>query len=56
VERIGEALVVRAAKAEAPEVVRRLVGAGVDLFRLVPEQRDLEEVFLSITQEEAVHV
>ena len=53
VERNGEALVVRATKAEAPEVVRRLVGAGADLFRLVPEQRNLEEVFLAITQAEA---
>jgi ABC-2 type transport system ATP-binding protein len=51
VERDGEALIVRAARAEAPEVVRRLVGAGADLFRLTPEQRNLEEVFLSITQE-----
>ncbi|HYG30561.1 MAG TPA: ABC transporter ATP-binding protein [Allosphingosinicella sp.] len=53
VEREGEALIVRAARAEAPEVVRRLVGAGADLFRLVPQQRNLEEVFLSITREEA---
>ncbi|HEX8655627.1 MAG TPA: ABC transporter ATP-binding protein [Allosphingosinicella sp.] len=53
VERDGEALIVRAARAEAPEVVRRLVGAGADLFRLTPEQRNLEEVFLSITREEA---
>ena len=52
VERDGEALVVRATRAEAPEVVRRLVGAGADLFRLVPEQRNLEEVFLAITQAE----
>jgi ABC-2 type transport system ATP-binding protein len=51
VERDGDALVVRATRAEAPEVARRLVGAGADLFRLVPEQRNLEEVFLSITQE-----
>ncbi len=51
VERDGDALVVRATRAEAPEVVRRLAGAGVDLFRLAPEQRNLEEVFLSITQE-----
>jgi ABC-2 type transport system ATP-binding protein len=51
VERDGEALIVRATRAEAPEVVRRLVGAGADLFRLTPEQRNLEEVFLSITQE-----
>ena len=53
VERDGEALVVRATRAEAPEVVRRLVGAGADLFRLTPEQRNLEEVFLAITQPEA---
>ncbi|HEX8644432.1 MAG TPA: ABC transporter ATP-binding protein [Allosphingosinicella sp.] len=52
VERHGEALVVRATRAEAPEVVRRLVGAGAELFRLIPEQRNLEEVFLSITQPE----
>jgi len=52
VERSGEGLVVRATRAEAPEVVRRLVGAGVDLFSLAPEQRNLEEVFLSITQAE----
>ncbi|MEA3009227.1 MAG: hypothetical protein QOJ91_919 [Sphingomonadales bacterium] len=51
VERDGDALVVRATRAEAPEVVRRLVGAGADLFRLSPEQRNLEEVFLSITRE-----
>ncbi|HYI40816.1 MAG TPA: ABC transporter ATP-binding protein [Allosphingosinicella sp.] len=53
VERDGDALIVRATRAEAPEVVRRLVGAGADLFRLAPEQRNLEEVFLSITQPEA---
>jgi ABC-2 type transport system ATP-binding protein len=52
VERNGEGLIVRATRAEAPEVVRRLVGAGADLFRLTPQQRNLEEVFLSITQPE----
>jgi len=52
VERSGDSMVVRATRAEAPEVVRRLVGAGVDLFSLAPEQRNLEEVFLSITQAE----
>jgi len=52
VERDGGGLVVRATRAEAPEVVRRLVGAGVEVFRLVPEQRNLEEVFLAITQSE----
>jgi ABC-type multidrug transport system ATPase subunit len=52
VERSGDAIVVRAARAEAPEVVRRLVEADVELFSMVPEQRNLEEVFLSITQPE----
>jgi ABC-2 type transport system ATP-binding protein len=52
VERDGDALIVRATRAEAPELVRRLVGAGAELFRLVPEQRNLEEVFLSITRAE----
>jgi ABC-2 type transport system ATP-binding protein len=52
VERDGEALIVAAVRAEAPEVVRRLVGAGADLFRLAPEQRNLEEVFLAITRTE----
>ncbi len=52
VERDGGALIVRATRAEAPEVVRMLVGAGANLFRLAPEQRNLEEVFLSITQTE----
>ncbi|HEX5236978.1 MAG TPA: ABC transporter ATP-binding protein [Sphingomicrobium sp.] len=55
VERDGEALLVRAARAEAPEVVRCIVSAGVDLLGLVPEQRNLEEVFLSITQDEPGH-
>ena len=53
IEREGDAIIVRATRAEAPEVVRQLVGAGVDLFRLTPQQRNLEEVFLSITQPEA---
>ena len=53
VERSGDALIVRATRAEAPEVARRLIGAGAELFQLVPKQRNLEEVFLSMTQEEA---
>jgi ABC-2 type transport system ATP-binding protein len=56
VERSGDSLLVGATRAEAPEVVRRLVGAGADLLRLVPEQRNLEDVFLSITQPEATDV
>ncbi|HST35136.1 MAG TPA: ABC transporter ATP-binding protein [Allosphingosinicella sp.] len=53
VERQGDALSIAATKAEAPRVARRLVNAGVDLFALTPVQRNLEEVFLAITQDEA---
>jgi ABC-2 type transport system ATP-binding protein len=52
VERSGEALIVAATRDEAPEVARRLIGAGAELFALAAEQRNLEEVFLSITQAE----
>ena len=52
VERNGETLTVAATRAEAPEVVTRLVGAGVALFGLAPVQRNLEEVFLAITAED----
>ena len=48
----GAGLHVDALREEAPELVRRLVGAGVDLFALAPAERNLEEVFLSMTQEE----
>jgi ABC-2 type transport system ATP-binding protein len=52
VERSGEALLVAAARAETPEVVKRLVGAGVDLFGFAPVHSSLEDVFLAITAEE----
>ncbi len=55
VEPNGSSLIVRATREEAPEVIRRLVGAGVDIFALAPEERNLEEVFLSITQPETEH-
>ena len=53
VERHGASLIVAATRAEAPEVARRLVGAGrrsCSAWR--PVQRNLEDVFLAITQEE----
>jgi ABC-2 type transport system ATP-binding protein len=53
VETEGSSLLVRATRDEAPEVVRRLVGAGVEVFGLAARQRNLEEVFLAITQPEA---
>lgn len=49
----GAALRVRATRDEAPEVVRRLVGAGVDVHGLAPHLANLEEVFLAITRTEA---
>jgi ABC-2 type transport system ATP-binding protein len=52
VERQGDALRVRAAREEAPEVVRRLVGAGIDVHALSAVEGNLEEVFLAMTQAE----
>ena len=52
VERDGAALLVSAARAEAPEVARRLVEVGVALFSLTPVQANLEEVFLALTRED----
>ncbi|MEA3014359.1 MAG: hypothetical protein QOD42_2904 [Sphingomonadales bacterium] len=52
VERQGAALAVAAARADAPEVARRLIEAGVALFELAPVQRNLEDVFLALTQED----
>ncbi|HEX8301617.1 ABC transporter ATP-binding protein [Sphingomonas sp.] len=51
-EIVGAALNVRAAKADAPEIARRLLAAGVELFSLAPHERSLEEAFLAITQTE----
>jgi ABC-2 type transport system ATP-binding protein len=50
VERDGDALLVRAARGEAPEIARLLVAAGADLLALAPARRDLEQVFLEITE------
>jgi ABC-2 type transport system ATP-binding protein len=52
VERSGDALLVAAGRAETPEVIRRLVGAGVDLFGVAPVHSSLEDVFLAITADE----
>jgi len=46
----GEALLVDAAREDVPDLVRRLVGAGADVYGVAPTQRNLEEVFLSMTQ------
>lgn len=44
------AIHVEATRDEMPDVTRRLVGAGIDIFSIVPAARNLEEVFLSMTQ------
>ena len=49
----GAALHVRAARADAPEILRRLVAARIDVFSVAPRERSLEEAFLAITQTEA---
>jgi len=46
----GEALLVDATREDVPDLVRRLVGAGADVHSVAPTQRNLEEVFLSMTQ------
>jgi ABC-2 type transport system ATP-binding protein len=48
----GTQLHVDATREEVPDLVRRLVGAGADIYSIVPAQRNLEEVFLSMTQTE----
>lgn len=52
VRRDGDALLVDAARDDVPDLVRRLVGAGADVHAITPAQRNLEEVFLSMTQSE----
>jgi ABC-2 type transport system ATP-binding protein len=48
----GTQLHVDATREEIPDLVRRLVGAGADIYAIVPAERNLEEVFLSMTQAE----
>ena len=48
----GTQLHVEATREEIPDLVRRLVGAGADIYAIVPAERNLEEVFLSMTQAE----
>ena len=48
----GTHLHVDATREEVPELVKRLVGAGADVFAIVAAERNLEEVFLSMTQPE----
>lgn len=45
----GTALQVRCPPAAAPDIVRRLVAAEIDVLSVTPHQRSLEEAFLAIT-------
>jgi len=51
VSREGEALLVHAAREDAPAIVRCLVEQGVDLFELTIQRQSLEEYFLAATGE-----
>jgi ABC-2 type transport system ATP-binding protein len=48
----GTQIHVDATREEVPDLIRRLVGAGADIYAIVPAERNLEEVFLSMTQAE----
>ncbi len=50
-ERAGSGLSVRAGRAEAPEIVRQLAAAGIDLFHIGPDDKSLEEIFLTMTRD-----
>jgi ABC-2 type transport system ATP-binding protein len=49
VEVTGDALELRVAPERAPDVVRALVAAGVDVLEVSPRERTLEEVFFELT-------
>jgi ABC-2 type transport system ATP-binding protein len=36
--------------AQAPELARALVGAGIDITELTPVERSLEDVFFDLTR------
>ena len=50
VEVDGAALRVSGPAAQAPELARALVGAGVDITELTPVERSLEDVFFDLTR------
>ena len=51
VETVDGGLRVAARRAEIPDIVRLLVGDGVEVFSVAPETRSLESVFLSLTRD-----
>jgi ABC-2 type transport system ATP-binding protein len=50
-----DALLVRAPRSNAPEILRRLVAGQVEVFSVTAHERSLEEAFLAITQSESEH-
>lgn len=50
VEQSADGLRVTAPRAAAPEIARLLTGAGVDLFRIGPDDQSLEDIFLTMTR------
>jgi ABC-2 type transport system ATP-binding protein len=48
----GQRLTVEAQHQEAPQVVRRLVAHGVDVYQVTRQRQSLEGFFLRATQEE----
>lgn len=51
VERAQDGLRVQAPRADAPAIVRQLVEAGADVFRVGPDDQSLEEIFLTMTRD-----
>ncbi|WP_218943172.1 ABC transporter ATP-binding protein [Sphingomonas sp. R-74633] len=50
-ERGADSLKVQAPRAAAPEIVRALVEAKADVFRVGPDDQSLEEIFLTMTRD-----
>lgn len=50
-ERTADALQVQAPRADAPAIVRRLVAADVEIFRVAPDDQSLEDIFLTMTRD-----
>ena len=44
-------VMVEGSREEAPAIVRELVAAGVDVFRIAAEEQNLEKVFLEMTSD-----
>ena len=51
VTRVQDGLSVQAPRADAPAIVRQLVEAGTDVFRVGPDDQSLEEIFLTMTRD-----